>query len=185
MHREFGMTFIYVTHDQEEAMAMSDKVAVLQNARLLQYGSPAEIYEQPRNRAVAEFVGAANVLDGTVVEVSADTVSVRLRGGQVLACGRPRHAVGRNEDALVALRCERFLLGESARSVPGGPLVGTVTECLYLGKSIEYVVAVPPYARPITVVDHGQLPQAIPVGASIEIAVRPEHARILPGESNT
>jgi ABC-type Fe3+/spermidine/putrescine transport system ATPase subunit len=185
MHREFGMTFIYVTHDQEEAMAMSDKVAVLQNARLLQFGTPAEIYEAPRSRAVAEFVGAANVLDGTVAEIAAETVSIRLRSGRGLTCLRPAHEVERGQEAMVVLRAERFVLGEEARALPGSLLAGTVAERLYLGKSVEYVVTLPGYARPITVVDHGQLAAALQVGAPIEIAMRPEHVRLLPSERQT
>ena len=152
MHREFGMTFIYVTHDQEEAMAMSDRVAVLQDGRLLQFGTPTEIYEAPRSRVVAEFVGSANVLEGTVVGVTAETVGVRLRNGQGLVCQRPAHDVKHGQEVMVMLRAERFLLGDEAKALPDSLLVGSVSERLYLGKSIEYVVTLPVYERPITVV---------------------------------
>ncbi len=182
MHREFGMTFIYVTHDQEEAMAMSDRVAVLKDGRLLQFGTPAEIYDAPRSRAVAEFVGSANVLEGTVVGVTADTVSVRLRNGQVLLCQRPEQAVNKEQEVAVMLRSERFLLGEEAKALSGSLLMGTVSERLYLGKSVEYVVSLPAYERPITVIDNRQHAAVLPVGAAIEIAMLPEHARLLANE---
>lgn len=182
MHREFGMTFIYVTHDQEEAMAMSDRVAVLKDGRLLQFGSPAEIYEAPLSRAVAEFVGAANVLEGVVEGVAPDTVSVRLRNGQRLICQRPAHSVAAGQDVAVMLRAERFLLGDEAKALPDSLLSGTVAERLYLGKSVEYVVSLPGYDRPIGVLDSRRQAAALPVGASIEIAMLPVHARLLANE---
>jgi ABC-type Fe3+/spermidine/putrescine transport system ATPase subunit len=182
MHREFGMTFIYVTHDQEEAMAMSDRIAVLQNARLLQFGTPSEIYESPRSRAVAEFVGAANVLEGSVVSTTDETVGVRLRNGQGLFCQQPEHSVKRGQDVMVMLRAERFLLGEEARAVPDSLLVGSISERLYLGRSIEYVVRLPGYERPITVIDNRQRGEALPIGASVDIAMLPAHVRLLADE---
>ena len=182
MHREFGMTFIYVTHDQEEAMAMSDRVAVLQNGRLLQFGTPTEVYEAPRSRAVAEFVGSANVLEGTVEGVTAETVGVRFRNGQGLVCQRPAHDVRPGQEVMVMLRAERFLLGDEAKALPDSRLVGSVSERLYLGKSIEYVVALPEYERPLTVIDNRQHAAVLPVGAAIDIAVLPAHARLLANE---
>ncbi len=182
MHREFGMTFIYVTHDQEEAMALSDRVAVLQNGRLLQFGTPSEIYEAPQSRAVAEFVGSANVLEGTVVGLTDDTVEVRLCNDQGLVCQRPAREVKTGQGVMVMLQAERFVLGDEAKAIPGGLLAGTVSERLYLGKSIEYVVSLPAYERPITVIDHRQDAAVLPVGAAIEIAMLPEHARLLANE---
>jgi spermidine/putrescine ABC transporter ATP-binding subunit len=180
MHREFGMTFIYVTHDQEEAMAMSDRIAVMKDGRLLQFGTPSEIYDAPRSRAVAEFVGAANVLEGTVVDATGDTVAVQLKNGQTLLCQRPTHEVAKDQSVMVMLRAERFLLGEEARSTSNNLLVGSVVERLYFGKSAEYVVSLPAYERPITVVDRRQHAVALPVGATIEIAMSPAHAKLLP-----
>ncbi len=179
MHREFGMTFIYVTHDQEEAMAMSDRVAVLKDGRLLQFGSPAEIYEAPQSRAVAEFVGSANVLEGTVEGVGGEAVAVRLRNGQKLVCQRPVHNVTAGQSVAVMLRAERFLLGDEAKALPESLLVGTVAERLYLGKSVEYVVSLPAYERPLAVIDSRRRGEVLPVGASIEIAMLPAHARLL------
>ncbi len=182
MHREFGMTFVYVTHDQEEAMAMSDRVAVLKDGRLLQFGSPAEIYEAPRSRAVAEFVGSANVLGAVVESVAQDTLRVRLRNGQSLICQRPAHAVAAGQEVAVMLRAERFLLGEEAKALPDNLLSGTVAERLYLGKSIEYVVNLQGYDRPIAVADSRRHSDVLPVGAAIEIAMLPVHARLLADE---
>jgi ABC-type Fe3+/spermidine/putrescine transport system ATPase subunit len=179
MHREFGMTFIYVTHDQEEAMAMSDRVAVMKEGRLLQFGTPSEIYDSPKSPAVAEFVGAANVLKGTVADMAGDTVAVRLKNGQALLCQRPEHGVAKGDSVMVMLRSERFLLGEEAKAIAGCLLIGRVAEQLYFGKSVEYVVALSDDERPITVVDRRQQADVLPVGATIEIAMPPVHAKIL------
>jgi putative spermidine/putrescine transport system ATP-binding protein len=74
-HRKVGLTFIYVTHDQEEALSMSDRVAILRDGRLLQLGAPAELYERPATRFVAEFLGRSNFLSGTVEQASAEASS--------------------------------------------------------------------------------------------------------------
>lgn len=183
MHREFKMTFIYVTHDQEEAMAMSDKVAVLQNARLLQFGTPAEIYESPRNRAVAEFIGAANVLEGQIAGANGAHVSVQLRSGQKIDCLKPEFPVERGQDAMVMLRAERFVLGDDMTSVPNNRLSGRVAERLYLGRSIEYVVRLEGHPRTVHVIDATQRNEELAVGAAIEMTMRPEHIRLLPGNA--
>ena len=140
------------------------------------------VYEAPRSRAVAEFVGSANVLEGTVEGVTAETVSVRFRNGQGLVCQRPAHDVRPGQEVMVMLRAERFLLGEEAKALPESLLVGSVSERLYLGKSIEYVVALPEYERPLTVIDNRQHAAVLPVGAAIDIAVLPAYARLLANE---
>jgi spermidine/putrescine transport system ATP-binding protein len=71
LQQEVGITFIYVTHDQEEALTMSDRIAVMNQGKLLQVGSPTEIYERPSSRFVADFIGEANFIDGQVTEIGA------------------------------------------------------------------------------------------------------------------
>jgi hypothetical protein len=80
------------------------------------------------------------------------------------------------------LRAERFLLGDEARTEPGSLLVGSVAERLYLGKSIEYVVSLPAYERPITVIDSRRQADVLSVGAPVELAMPPAHARVLADE---
>jgi len=80
------------------------------------------------------------------------------------------------------LRAERFLLGDEAKALPDSLLVGAVSERLYLGKSVEYVVSLPGYERPVTVIDNRQHAAVLPVGAAIDIAVLPAHARLLANE---
>ena len=84
LQEELGLTFIVVTHDQEEAMTMADRVSVMDRGRIAQIGTPAEIYEAPRTRLVAEFVGAINMVEGTVRGVEGDAVSIESADGRAL-----------------------------------------------------------------------------------------------------
>src|SRR5919112_4282422 len=80
LNREVGATFVYVTHDQDEALTMSDRIAVMNQGQILQLGAPEEIYERPRTRFVADFIGQTNFLDVTVREANGDTAVVELPG---------------------------------------------------------------------------------------------------------
>ena len=79
LNREAGATFIYVTHDQEEALTMSDRIAVMSEGRILQLGTPAEIYERPVDRFVADFIGQSNLIPGTLEARDGDRCMVRIR----------------------------------------------------------------------------------------------------------
>jgi spermidine/putrescine transport system ATP-binding protein len=134
LHRSLGNTFIYVTHDQGEAMTMSDRIAVMSDGRIQQVGTPVEIYERPRTRFVASFIGHTNLLDGIVVEKQAAGGLLVDCRGTPLPCiaGRP-FDVG--ERVTVALRYEKVGLareGSGETSVPA-----TVTERTYLGSAVR------------------------------------------------
>ena len=88
-HRKVGLTFIYVTHDQEEALSMSDRVAILRDGKLLQLGAPSELYERPATRFVAEFLGRSNFLAGKVEQTSAEGFVFRC-GSSLFVQARPR-----------------------------------------------------------------------------------------------
>jgi ABC-type Fe3+/spermidine/putrescine transport system ATPase subunit len=105
IHRQLGKTFVYVTHDQEEAMAMSDAIAVMKAGKVLQFGTPREIYDRPNCRYVATFIGQSNVVDAVVESAAGGELAVRLPNGQKLRArgrgfgaeraGRRRHAARR------------------------------------------------------------------------------------------
>ncbi|MBO3103194.1 ABC transporter ATP-binding protein [Cellulomonas fengjieae] len=143
---EVGLTFVHVTHDQEEAMTMADTVAVMNRGRIEQLGSPAELYELPRTSFVANFLGQSNLVPGTVTEdlTEQGLLGVDVRGTRVLV---PRSRAVRTEGAvLVGARPEkmRLLVGDQAPG-PGenelGP--GTVTDVSFTGVSTQYQVQVP------------------------------------------
>ena len=127
LQAETGITFIFVTHDQEEALTMSDRIAVMSKGRILQVGTPNEIYERPLNRTVADFIGETNFLE-------ADTFAggARLADGQVLSlAGMPES--GR---ITLAIRPERVSLTDS------GNLAGEVEEVVYIGTDTLYLLKV-------------------------------------------
>lgn len=144
LQSEVGITTIYVTHDQEEALAMSDRIAVMSKGRMVQIASPTEIYEQPAAREVAGFVGNCNFLDGKVVEASGRDARVQLDAtGQVL------HATGRmdvhsGDTVTVAVRPERVAIAAGGRAVdPGANVVrANVSSVQYVGSKYEYLLTV-------------------------------------------
>lgn len=144
IHDEVGTTFLYVTHDQSEAMGISDRIAVMNGGRIEQIGSPASIYETPATRFVADFIGDTNILDGDVVEADgSDYLRIELDDlGAVLAWNdrglRPGDAVH------LSIRPEKFQLGRERpdSSVQRNALPGRVVDLIYLGSMTKYRVAV-------------------------------------------
>ncbi len=135
LQRETGVTFIFVTHDQEEALTMSDRIAVMSAGQVQQVGTPTDIYEKPVNRFVADFVGRTNFLRGTVVDVVDGYTQVALvSGGQVEAQGDAHRA---GEQVTLVVRPERIALTSSGRGLPG-----TVVSSMYLGTDTNYSVQV-------------------------------------------
>src|SRR3984957_1518335 len=139
IQREVGITFIYVTHDQGEALTMSDRIAVMNDGLVEQLGAPRDIYEHPASKFVAGFIGTSNLLSGTVQSLSGDTavlvsgdgqhVEVNLHDGVRVAAGDPLEVTVRPEKMTVSTE-------------PAGAcrLRGTVTEVVYLGTSTSYNV---------------------------------------------
>ncbi len=126
---ETGITFVFVTHDQEEALTMSDRIAVMERGRILQVGSPTEIYEHPTRRFVADFIGDTNFLEARVVAVDGAPARVRLASGAEL---RARGLNGATPGATVtlAIRPERVSF---AAADSGAPIEGTVETVVYFG----------------------------------------------------
>ena len=135
LQREVGITFVFVTHDQEEALTMADRIGVMNDGELLQVGTPAEIYEHPVNRFVANFIGQSNLLDASVV--SGDTVC--LANGAHIP-GQSDLPVGTR--VAVCLRPERAEM-HSPDAVPSGrqSVVGRLESVTYLGNALVYTVA--------------------------------------------
>ncbi|MEO1491387.1 MAG: ABC transporter ATP-binding protein [Pseudomonadota bacterium] len=129
IQRETGITFVFVTHDQEEALTMSDRIAVMSAGRLQQIGRAEEIYEAPRNRFVADFIGETNLLEADVISNNGAGTRVRIAGGlEIEASGQAEP--GR---AHVSIRPERFSLVEQG-------LPCTVEQMVYLGTDTQHLV---------------------------------------------
>ena len=139
IQREVGITFIFVTHDQEEALTMSDRIAVMSQGRIEQVGTPEEIYNQPATVFVAGFIGSANLLQATVSEVSDDLVSARIVGGGIVSSPRLGRSFSLGQKVTVMLRPERISLDDSERPGRVG-IWSTVTNRIFHGASSDVIV---------------------------------------------
>lgn len=140
IHEEVGVTFVYVTHDQEEALMLSDRVAVMERGKIVQRGTPREIYEQPRSRFVAEFIGQSNLLEGEVVGVSALGTQIETESGLTLEIPViPGVPIG--SKAVLQIRTERVSVH---RQKPSRSDVyafsGRLERTIYVGNTLQYFV---------------------------------------------
>jgi putative spermidine/putrescine transport system ATP-binding protein len=141
IQQDVGITFVYVTHDQEEALTMSDRIAVVDGGRIVQIGSPREVYERPDSSFVAGFVGVSNLLELAVERVAGEDVHLRLgERDAIVAPAGDGAAAGRI--AVVTVRPERIALHEATDTVPAGRCHarGTVRTTLYAGPATRFVV---------------------------------------------
>jgi spermidine/putrescine transport system ATP-binding protein len=139
IQREVGITFIFVTHDQEEALTMSDRIAVMSQGHVEQIGTPEEIYQQPATVFVAGFIGSANLLPGTVRSLAGGRVSVDVKAGVVVDAARSGDGFVSGGPATVMLRPERLRLG--VLEPEGERLKVRVTDLIFQGPQIRTVVA--------------------------------------------
>jgi len=132
LQRRTGITFVYVTHDQAEALALSDHIAVIHGGRLQQYGTPHEVYARPANRVVADFMGLVNLIPGKVLEVYAGSGKVEIGGALRLEIALPA-AISQGDLVEVAIRPENIALNKSANGAHA-----KITERTFLGNISEY-----------------------------------------------
>ncbi|RJG12073.1 ABC transporter ATP-binding protein [Pseudomonas cavernicola] len=148
LQREVGITFVLVTHDQEEALSMSDSISIMQDGLIIQTASPEQLYETPASRYVADFIGESNLFDGTVRRIEGDRVVLQTAQGLELASpstpsGPPLKA---SEAGCIAVRPEQISIGaESAPLAREICLRGRVEDRIYLGNLTEYRVRTEPF----------------------------------------
>jgi spermidine/putrescine transport system ATP-binding protein len=137
LQREVGITFIYVTHDQEEALTMSDRIAVMSRGVALQVGAPEEIYERPANRFVADFIGETNFIDGTVLEQVRNMVTMDVPGTAKLQIQTSR-TFAKGQSVAVTVRPEKLRL--DAELTGGNNLSGRLEDVIYIGTDTHFGV---------------------------------------------
>ena len=139
---EIGVTFVFVTHDQEEAMTMSDRIAVMRAGRVEQLGTPEELYERPRTSFVAGFLGVSNLLDGEVIGLDGGLAEVRLPDGTTLRA--PADGLERGTAVRIGVRPEKLHVlaaGAGGTQEPGrNGIDGTIVDASYIGVSTQYLV---------------------------------------------
>ena len=137
LQRKVGITFVYVTHDQGEALALSDRIAVMNEGKILQVGTPSEIYDAPKTRFVADFIGTSNFLEGTLI--SENEITLTTEPPLKVVCV-PNRDVPLNTPVTIAIRPERLDLSTTAVPDALNCLRGTIQDESYLGTTLQYTV---------------------------------------------
>ena len=186
IQREVGITFIYVTHDQEEAMTMSDRIAVMNKGQYEQLGDPESLYERPQTRFVASFLGVSNLLAGTV-DGSADSFAlIKLADDTRLRV--PAGLVDGNTQIEVGIRPEKVRMNRADDPIPAAAnqLEGVVSDVSYVGVSTQYIVAsrggipMTVYEQNVERTNHGSLYHQ---GDQVRLSWLPEHTFVVRGSA--
>jgi len=184
IQQEVGITFIYVTHDQEEAMTMSDRIAVMNHGRYEQLGDPEVLYERPLTRFVAGFLGVSNLLAAKPDGTADGYAGYRLEDGTAVRI--PRAIVdGQSGPVAIGVRPEKIRLSEASATVAPGlnRLAGTIAHASYLGVSTQYIVALADGHR-VTVyeqnVERATKSELWTSGEQVQLSWLPEHSFVVP-----
>ncbi|MFI0189966.1 ABC transporter ATP-binding protein [Streptomyces sp. NPDC017082] len=177
---EVGITFVHVTHDQEEAMTMADTVAVMNGGRVEQLGAPADLYENPRTTFVANFLGTSNLIEAEVDTRSGDDIVLRAGGGRLVLpaarCATPPAAGGK---VLAGIRPEKISLTHAgeAGGIPAGRnrVTGTISDASFIGVSTQYVVDSPVCAGLSVYVQNVERDTRLVPGAEVVLHWSPAH----------
>ncbi len=172
IQRTVGITTLFVTHDQEEALTLCDRIAILSEGRLMQVGLPAEVYEHPASRFAAEFLGEANLFSGRV-EPEATGGRVRTAAGLTVASTLPPPSDG---EAILAVRPEKIQLIDPAAPTPGSAnrVEGRILRSIYSGSSIAYRIEIP--GQELTVFEQNRAAAPRDAGAAVALFWSPEHS---------
>ena len=142
IQKEVGLTFVHVTHDQEEAMTMADTIAVMNEGRIEQMGSPVDLYDNPKTAFVANFLGQSNLIKGTVVDSQGDSKIVDIFGQRIALQKNRSHAV--DHSIYAGIRPEKLRISRINTDVTGNILAGgRIEDVSYIGVSTQYQVAMP------------------------------------------
>lgn len=141
LHKELGLTFIMVTHDQEEALSLSNRIAVMNQGKIEQIGSPSEIYEQPRTPFVADFIGDTNLFEGEIVNVDASSVRILTKTElSIVVTRQPDTPTEISQAVVVSVRPEKIQLSLYKPSLQTNCFEGRLVNIMYLGTHVNYIV---------------------------------------------
>jgi spermidine/putrescine transport system ATP-binding protein len=184
IQRDVGITFVYVTHDQEEALTMSDRIAVMNRGVIEQLGPPEEIYERPSTPFVAGFIGVSNLMPGSVAAVNDGRADVRLDSGPTVQAGADGVASG--DRCYIVVRPEKLQVTrvEDAAARDRPSVEGVIESALYLGTATQVVVKLAGDV-PLTVLipnaDEAERQRLPGAGARVRLIWAPEHMHVVPG----
>jgi iron(III) transport system ATP-binding protein len=140
--KESGLTAVYVTHDQKEALSIADRLAVLDRGKIQQCGAPREVYKQPATRFVANFIGETNFIEGTVEQLSPDRMVVSTPVGPVISTQVPPEPVGLGHKVTLSIRPEVIHLGFEPPDDAGNVFDVAVHDTIYLGEMAQHAINV-------------------------------------------
>ena len=157
LQKEVGITFVFVTHDQEEALSLADRIAVLSEGRILQVDTPERLYERPVSREVADFIGTMNFIDARVRAVNANVATVETEAlGEMRAT--TERAFRSGDRVLIAVRPEKIVAGKEAPGGESNKVQGRIAATSYLGDRSHLQVHVPGLGNPLSVASQNVLP---------------------------
>ena len=185
LQRDVGITFILVTHDQEEALSMSDRICIMREGQIVQLGSPRDLYDDPKNRYVADFVGKTNFFDGQVCDINGVGVTVQLDSGLSLLGAAPKNVpqLINGSKASIAVRPEMISIAaaDQVNSNSGVSLPGKVINRIFLGERSEYLIETQGHGEVLVLSPKnitGSTQSFVP-GDQVSISWQPESALVL------
>jgi spermidine/putrescine transport system ATP-binding protein len=181
LQRMVGTTFVYVTHDQEEALTMSDQLAVLHEGKVMQVGTPSDVYSRPANAYVAGFLGTANLFDSSVVSATGHDVMCRLGDGEIRVS--PSGDVQSGSRVSLVIRPERVELSPAngAEVSSGNDFAGHVERLAFRGAQTQVTVSVCGLGLLADVPNvHGEVPEWLREGRDVRVRLSPSAVRVLP-----
>jgi len=181
LQRQVGITTIFVTHDQEEALTMSDRIAVMQRGRLQQFATPQEIYEAPRNRFVAEFIGVCNFLEGRVAGRDGSALLLRTDAGDLVPIAAPEgRSPGEGTRVVASIRPEKLHFRTAGPGAAGG-LRARLETLVYVGTAVHFHLRTASGERLIVYRQNDSAPPpGLAPGAEVQITWEASAARLLP-----
>jgi len=181
LQQQLGITFIYVTHDQEEAMTMSDRIAVMSKGKVQQMGTPVEVYERPANQFVADFIGESNFFEGRIKSMSTDEAVVFIPQLNAEVTGLPvSQGLINGEEVTVSIRPEKILISE--KPMNQNTFTGKVTNTVYIGTDTHVYVDV--NGKRLKVFEQNRISRLDPgsfytVGQNVTLVMLPENVLVL------
>ena len=172
LQRQLGITFIYVTHDQEEALTMSDRIAVMNRGRLEQVGTPEEVYNHPETKFVADFIGESNIIEGYVEDMTEDSIEVTMESGKAVI---PETGYRMEEMVYLCIRPENLKISTEPKE--GFRFRGQVREHIFIGSTNKTMIEMPngQMLKSVTPAED----ELVPVGATVNVYWNPGKAVVM------
>jgi spermidine/putrescine transport system ATP-binding protein len=177
LQQEVGITFLYVTHDQEEALTMSDRLAVMNNGQVEQVGAPQDVYEDPETLFVADFLGVSNLMEARIVSATSKACKVAANGYELETRGTDRDVTGA---AKIVIRPERIELEEHGAPSGQNRIPGMVERLVYVGSAVQVIVRAATGESLQALVQNKGAGLPFEQGTPVQLFLPPEAVRVLP-----